>query len=188
MPGHLVSAGYVSTVNDLARISYPADSGRGADYSFVLLAEPQSFPKEGIYIWRDSNGLWCFYVNSSKLILPSNVISTDGALIALAEDQINKNQISAAGTAVTNFSASNEFKYRVTGTYAEINLKSDASIIRKEIFIGRSLVNPKSIPFRIENVKRTLNPQQPLSRSYLEGQNKSASSPGQSVPVGGGKQ
>jgi hypothetical protein len=159
------SAGYVSSVRDFARISYPQTqtpqtgsaptSTTRLRSQTLLLTEPRQFDNEGVYIWRDAQGVWNVRRVSPKPLSLSGAVRTSVSLVTTGT-QANALQVSGRNTGVIDQSGvplkdAPPLQFKVMGDYVDFDLLANGRRDPSRIRLGPRGMTPDAIPFRLEN-------------------------------------
>ena len=160
--GRTESEAHISTVRDTAQISYlgGADRGNEARPSHLLMAIPERFDQEGVYVWRNAEGIWNIRVVSSQAIHVTVDISTDGEIQAVGE-RATAIKMSARGKARIDETEavsekSDAFQFSVNTSHLDFNFAINGKSDVQHLYLGRQSWNPQSASFRIENRPLTI--------------------------------
>lgn len=168
--GTVHTARQVVSTRDIARISYPATqtSAEGVDRKStetvrprsVLLIEPRRFDREGVYIWRDAEGVWQIQAVSDQKLTLTGRLETEqsiapqaGGVHAAAGISVDSSKPNAATLAVADAQTSKAatVQFKAEGAYIDLSLQIDGKADPSRIYLGSRGINPQAIPFRLEN-------------------------------------
>ena len=168
--GTKLTARQVVSTRDIAQVSYPttAANAGGVDNKStetlrsrnVLLIQPRRFDREGVYIWRDAEGVWQIRTVSDQKLTVTGRLETEKSIApqangapATAEITVDSSKPHAATLAVadapTTKAATVQFK--AEGAYMDFSLQIDGKADPSRIYLGSRGINPQAIPFRLEN-------------------------------------
>ena len=196
--GRPQTASHISTVRDVARISYPGmqtTEETAVQSRALLLAEPQHFDREGIYLWRGPEGTWSIRYSGGERHALSGTISGATQLTdvetrgkALRADLTGEGSLILDGFVETG---GDTVEFRAAGDYVYFDLLVDGERNPSRIYIGLHGANPAHIPFRLENrpviVPVSPHKSTPLGLTYLdrsEAMPSATGSGGQSTRIG----
>jgi hypothetical protein len=199
------STGQVSIVRDVAEITYPGmSSEKGEDElrsKTILLVKPKRFDREGVYVWRDAEGVWNIQLISKGELTLNGNISTSGRIETVPQDDGRLIVEDFSKALINQESLSNEnwppIQFRVYGSYIDFTLFINGKQDPTQIYLGAEGRKPGYIPFRLEidsEVPATRPAGYPLDRPRIsseasEGSSKPDLEPSQSVtsPGAGGQ-
>jgi len=150
---------HISTIKDLAKITYPNQMSEGniesseykgtTAYKKLLMTRPRNFEKEGIYIWRSVEGAW-----NIRIISPTG-LKLSGSITAEKEiDPVDENLTSFKRSSSNTININQDsftLNFKTQGAYVDFDLSIDGKKDSSNIYLGYQLYNPQDIPFRIEN-------------------------------------
>jgi hypothetical protein len=157
------SAGsHVSLTRDLAKISYPKLDEAVAQKvqpKSVLLIEPRLFEKEGLYLWRDVEGIWQLRVVSERPLSVLGIVKSVGRLemvdksMQLARFEVQEANVLRFEGLVIGPRKENDhlLQFKVIGDFVEFDFLIDGQQNPENIYLGAGSVPPAHIPFRLEN-------------------------------------
>ena len=155
--GRPESEAHISTVRDTAQITYLGNTERGGEArpSRLLMAIPERFDQEGVYVWRNAEGVWNIRVVSSQAIHVTVDISAEGDIQAVGE-RATAIRMSAHGKARIDETEavgekSDVFQFSVNGSHVDFNFAINGKTDTQHLYLGRQSWNPQSASFRIEN-------------------------------------
>ena len=152
---HATAVGSAITEGVELEISYPGftQDGRGKNHiKSVSVGRPEAFEHEGIYIWRNQEGIWTVWakihpstdftgtINSPK---PLKIMKTDPLLAVTAKNGLE------IIIQTTDFSGSKAIQFKDTGSHLVFDLFVDGLRIPERIFLGDGGINPVLVPFRL---------------------------------------
>ncbi len=184
------TAAQVVSSRDMAGISYPssqtsADPGRvtprtawSAHPRQLLMIQPCRFDREGIYIWRDVEGVWQLQAVSQRGITVTGRLQAAQALVpervqnsaqgGLVRDCLEPG-IATVSIASTGEDKPPPIRFKAQGEFIEFDLKIEGEVDPGRIYIGVRGSSPAAVPFRIVNrpvdvpKPRTSEPREPRS-------------------------
>lgn len=182
---------------DIARISYPdAEVARAQGDSSkentlrprsLLIVQPRRLVRDGIYIWRDAEGVWNLQRVSRSEISISGAIIAESEIQTVSRSTWADNGIALAvtggeTTATISLPAAFEsdesaLRFKVTGAYVEFDLRVHGRADPSRIHIGSRGMNPAAVPFRLEN--RPIEVQNPTTSAHADHLTRLSSRPGQ---------
>ncbi len=157
--GKRYSTRHVSTIRDVAKITYPGITKKKTKGSprlkRILLVEPLRFDREGVYVWRNVEGIWNIRLVSDDEFLLSGNISTSGNLEFITENNEFFLLESSSEALIKQKSIPgkdmNPAQFKVTGPNVDFDISIDGKQDSSLIYLGIKGRNPKHIPFRLEN-------------------------------------
>lgn len=165
-------AQHVISSRDVARISYPqaettgiaAKDDKEPDLTLrtrsLLLTRPSRFDREGVYIWRDAEGIWQIQAVSNAELAVTGRLIAEKAIVpepnngaAAPGIVIEGSNPSIAVVAVTGVftDKATPVQFKAEGAYVNFDLQTDGKSDLSRIFLGSRGLNPAAIPFRLEN-------------------------------------
>jgi len=161
------TARHVVSYRDAARISYPRteaaiiteQDGKDPDCALrshsLLLIRPRRFDREGVYIWRDAEGIWTIQYVFDKPLLLTGEVSAEVA-IEIHGNEAEGMSLLGKTKAVIDGSrpfeaATASFRFAIVGDYVDFDLLVDGKKDPGLVHLGTRGANPQTIPFRLEN-------------------------------------
>lgn len=158
------SASPVFSMQDIARVNYPSKASEQAGGvsnlrklrpARILLTMPRNFDREGVYVWRDSVGVWNIRcISRNQLSLTGKVVASGGIQPVDPKDDVLK--LSKSGMVLINQSVApgetpRPLEFKATGNYVDFNLLIDGKNDPNRIYLGSRGFRPQFVPFRLEN-------------------------------------
>jgi hypothetical protein len=141
-----------SPVRDVGKLSYsnnpvPAETNT----SRLVLSKPEFFFIDGLYIWREPNGIWNLHLISQYPTSLIGEIRANGFGCLVSEG----GEISSFSDMLTISSAGKvnvaDFRFLATGDSVEFDVTINDEKNTHMVFLGINSIVPASIPFILEN-------------------------------------
>jgi hypothetical protein len=166
---------HVVLSRDMVRISYPQDKeaaivtkdGNENNSTLrtrsILLAQPRRFDREGIYIWRDSEGIWKIKTISDTELTVTGRIESDKTIslqpiniitvprIVLEKSIPNLDNVAIIAAKEIPVDKATPIQFKAEGAYVDFDLQINGKSDLSRIYLGSRGLNPAISPFRLGN-------------------------------------